>query len=261
MGELERWLRGPALGVCVGIRCSPAALVAWVAPLRGASEARRSPSSGRPPPGGCRGPPPTCCGRGCAGVRAQHCPLGLHALSGLRAAGVVAVSAPAPQRRALASCRCVLWGQRKGVPVCLPPLQGGSEYRRFPLPSCPPLGGLPVPATRMLWARVCDCGGPALSPWLACPVWGCVPWGWWGAVAGGWPATVVRGVQCQALFLPRPPVLGGGQPGFRNPCVPGAVGAGGRTQHRPHSLRPCGAALRAVGVAEGRPLGGCLSPL
>ena len=77
-----------------------------------------------------------------------------------------------------------------------------------------------------------------------------------GRPRGGWPATVVRGVRCQALFLPRPPVLWGGQPRFRNPCVPGAVDAGVGTQHRPHSVRPWGPALLAVGVAEGRPGGG-----
>ena len=82
-----------------------------------------------------------------------------------------------------------------------------------------------------------------------------------GRPRGGWPATVVRGVCCQALPLPRPPVLWGGQPGFRDPCVPGAVGAGVGTQHRPHSVRPCGPALLAVGVAEGRPRGECLPPL
>ena len=38
--------------------------------------------------------------------------------------------------------------------------------------------------------------------------------------------------------LPRPPVLWGGQPGFRNLCVPGAVGAGVGTQHWPHSACP-----------------------
>ena len=113
-----------------------------------------------------------CCGRGCAGVGALHCPLGLHALWGMRAVGVV--------------------------------------------------------------------GG---RPW------------------GGPPATFVRGVWCQALSLPRPPVPWGGQPGFRNPCVPGAVGAGIGTQHQPLSVTPCGPALRAVGVAGGRPRGGCLSPL
>ena len=78
---------------------------------------------------------------------------------------------------------------------------------------------------------------------------------------GGVPSTVVRGAWCQALSLPRPPVLWSGKPGFRDPCVPGAVDAGVWTQHRPHSVRPCGPALLAVGVAEGRPRGGCLPPL
>ena len=117
---------------------------------------------------GCRGPPPTCCGRGCAGVGAQHCPRCLHALRGLRASGVV--------------------------------------------------GGRPR--------------------------------------AGGWPATVVRGVWRQALSLSRPPVRLGGRPGFSDPCVSTAVGAGVGTQHRPHSVRPCGPALLALGVAERPPRGG-----
>ena len=77
-----------------------------------------------------------------------------------------------------------------------------------------------------------------------------------GRPRGGRPATVVRGVWCQALSLPRPPLLWGGQPGFRDPCVPGAVGAGVGTQHPPHSVRPCGPALRAAGVAEGASPGG-----
>ena len=71
-----------------------------------------------------------------------------------------------------------------------------------------------------------------------------------GCPRGGRPATVVRGVWCQALSLPRLLVLWGGQPGFRDPCVPAAVGAGVGTQHRPHSVRPCGPALLAVGVAS-----------
>ena len=120
------------------------------------------------PLSGLLGSATTCRGRGCVGVGAQHCPLGLHALWGLRAAGVV--------------------------------------------------GGRPL---------------------------------------GGWPATVVRGAWCQALSPPRPPVLWSGQPGLRDPCVPGAVDAGMGTQHEPHGVRPCGLALLAVGVAEGRPRGGC----
>ena len=111
--------------------------------------------------------------------------------------------------------------------------------------------------------RLACSGGGRLVPvppylaWPARPVGACVPRGWWGAVpGGGWPATVVRGVWCQALSLPLPPVLRGGRPGSRDPCVTGAVRAGVGTQHRPHSVRPCGPALLAVGVAEGRPRGG-----
>ena len=77
-----------------------------------------------------------------------------------------------------------------------------------------------------------------------------------GRPRGGWPATVVKGVWCQALSLPRLPILWGGQPGFRDRRAPGAVGGGVGTQHRPHSVRPCGLALLAVGMAEGRFWGG-----
>ena len=164
----------PTACALVGRRC---ALWGWRKGVPGGGAFRRREGrlrSGAPPPlwAGCRGPLPMSCGRGCAGVGAQHCPLGLHALWGLGAAGVV-----------------------------------GARPR------------------------------------------------------GGWPATVVRGVWCQALSLHRPPVLWGGQLGFRDPCVPGAVGAGVRTQHWPQSVRPCGPALHAVGVAEGRRRGACLSPL
>ena len=76
--------------VCVwALDAPPAVRVAWVTPLRGASEVRRSPSSSCPPPGGCRGLLSTCYGRGCAVMGAQRCPLGLLALWGLRAAGLV----------------------------------------------------------------------------------------------------------------------------------------------------------------------------
>ena len=100
-----------------------------------------------------------------------------------------------------------------------------------------------------------------------CPFGLHAPWGLLAAaVVGGrprgrWPATVVKGVWCQALSLAWPPILWSRQPGVRDPCVPIAVVAGVATQHRPHSVRPCGPALLAVGVAEGRPRGGCLPPL
>ena len=118
---------------------------------------------------------------------------------------------------------------------------------RVPRPACPGCGrclcGDPAPAPQRapLQAGVARCGGGG------------------GASPGGVLSTVVRGAWCQVLSLPWPPVLWSGQPGFRVPRVPGAVGAGAATQHRPHSVRPCGPALLAVGVAEGRPLGGVLS--
>ena len=256
------------------------------------------------------GPPPTCCGRGRVGVGAQHCPLGLHALRGLHAAGLVgghpwggwpatvvrgAVPPPGrpssgagsqgsasrvsrvrsvrawgpstgPKACAFAGWRCSLWGWRKGVPW------GGAFHDRegslgsgaVPSPTAHPLSGLLGSTVHVLWAQVCGCGGPTLSPWPACPVGAprtvCPACGRCGrgdpapapqraplragvarcgcggrASPGGVLSTVVRGARRQALSLPRPPVLWSRQSGFRVPCVPGAVGAGVGTQHRPHS--------------------------
>ena len=160
--------------------------------------------------------------------------------------------------------RCSLWGWRKGVPGggALHHCEGRLRSGAVPPPTACPLGGLLGSATHVLWARVCGCGGPTLSPWLACPVGAACCRGGGGAVPGGgglpslWGASGVR--RCPP---PRPPVLWSGQPGFRDPCVPGAVGAGVGTQHQPHSVRPCGPALLAVRVAEGRPRRGCLPPL
>ena len=119
---------------------------------------------------------------------------------------------------------------------------------RVPRPVCPGCGRCgrvdpaPAPQRAPLRAGVARCGGGGR------------------ASRGGVPSTVVRGAWCQALSLPRPPVLWSGQPGFPDPCVPGAVDAGVWTQHRPHGVRPCGPALLAVGVAEGRPRVGRLPP-
>ena len=146
----------------------------------------------------------------------------------------------------------------------------GGAFHRFegrlrsgapPPPTAHPLGGLLRSVTHMLWARLCACGGPSLPLCPACPVKAACRGAGRGPSPGGWPAIVARGVCCQALSLPLPPVLCGGRPGSRDPCVPGAVGAGVGTQPRPHSVRPCGPALLAVGVAEGRHRGGCLPPL
>ena len=77
-----------------------------------------------------------------------------------------------PTACALAGRRCPLWGRRNGVP-------GGGAFHHYegrlrsgavPPPTARPLGGLLGSATHVLWARVCGCGGPILSPWPACPV-------------------------------------------------------------------------------------------
>ena len=165
-----------------------------------------------------------------------------------------------PTACAVAGRRCSLWGWRQGVPGkgafrrcegrlvsgAVPPPTASPPERaaRVPRPVCPGCGRCgrvdpaPAPQRAPLRAGVARCGdGGRASP-------------------GGVPSTVVRGAWCQALSLPRPPVLWSGQPRVRDPCVPGAVDAGVWTQHRPHSVRPCGPALLAVGVADGRPRGG-----
>ena len=191
---------------------------------------------------------------------------------------------------ALAGRRCSLWGWRKGVPgggafhrcegrlvsgaVPSPAARPPERAARVPRPACPGRGRCgrvdpaPAPQRAPLRADAARCGGGGR------------------ASPGGVPSTVVRGTWCQALSLPRPLVLRSVQPGFRDPRVPGAVDAGPPhsrsssgacsqgsatrvsrapagvwTQLRPHSVRPCGPALLAVGLAEGRPRGGCLPPL
>ena len=185
-------------------------------------------------------PGPMCPGCGRCGRRTQHQPHSSRLCGPALLAGGVAEG----RSRGGAFHRC-----------------GGRLWSGAPPPrTARPLDRLLGSATHVLWLRACGCGGPTLSPWPACPV-GAACRGGGGGLFPEWPATVVRGVWYQALSLSQPPALWGGRPGFCDPCVPGAVGAGVGTQHWPHSVRPCGPALLAVGVAEGRPWGGCLPPL
>ena len=174
---------------------------------------------------------------------AQHCPLDLHALWGLRAAGVVG-------------------GRPQGGPACHS-CEGRLVSGAVPPPAARPLeraAGAPRPAGP--WCSRCGRGDLAPAPQPAPLRAGFARCGGGGRGSpGGVPSTIVRGVWCQALSLPRPPVLWSGQPMFRDPFVPGAVGAGVGTQHRRHSVRPCGPVLLAVGVAEGRPRGGVPSTI
>ena len=127
-----------------------------------------------------------------------------------------------PTACALASRRCAPWGPRERV------AGGGGALRRcevrlnsgaVPPPAARPLGGLSGSTTHVLCARVCGCGGPALSLWLACPVGGCVPRGWWGAVPGGLAFHRCEGRLVSGAVPPRRPVPWGGQPGFRGPVL------------------------------------------
>ena len=163
-------------------------------------------------------------------------------------------------RWCVARCGAGGWASPGGR---FPALRGASGVRRCPSPGRPSSGaGSQGSASRVSRVRSMRACGPSTGP-TACALAGrrCSLWGWRKGVPGGVPSTVVRGAWCQALSLPRPPVLWSGQPGFRDPCVLGAVDAGVWTQHRSHSVRPCGPALLTVGVAEGRPRGGCFPPL
>ena len=166
--------------------------------------------------------------------------------------------AQAPQRALLQAgvARCGGGGRASPGGGSFHHCEGCLRSHAVPPRTARPLGGLLGSAIHVLRARVCGYGGPTLSPWPSCPVGAACRGAGGGPSPGGVACHNVRGVWCQALSLPRPPVLWSGQPGFRDPCLPGAVGAGMGTQHRPHSVRPCGPALPAVGVAEGRPRGG-----
>ena len=174
-------------------------------------------------------------------LRAPLCVLLRHA--GLGPWGQVQPPPPLPCRRS--SCG---WGR--------PPGPGGAEGRACGSPAGVGAGGgggATPPAPGPVWEGA-GCGCPVAGALVRWCVARCGGGG--RAPPGGVPSTVVRGAWCQAPSLPRPLVLRSVQPGFRDPRVPGAVDAGMWTQHRPHSVRPCGPALLAVGVAEGRPRGG-----
>ena len=167
--------------------------------------------------------------------------------------------APAPQRAPLRAGVARCGGSGRASPGGVPStVVGGAWYQALSLPRPlvlrsvqPGFRGSCVPGA--VDAGVDPAPAPQRAP-LRAGVARC--WGGGRASPGGVPSTVVRGAWCQALSLPRPLVLRSVQPGFRDPCVPGAVDAGMWTQHRPHSVRPCWPALLAVGVAEGRPRGG-----
>ena len=178
----------------------------------------------------CWSPSPTCRGRGCVGVGAQHCPLGLHALWGLRAAGVVGGR------------------PRGGWPATV---VRGVWYQPLSLPQPPVLwGGQPGSATRVSWVRLVWAWDPAAAPRRASLLAGIARRGGGGrASPGGVPSTIVRGVWGRALPLPRLPALWAGCRGpLPTCCGRGCAGVG--ALHRPRGPRAL-SGLRAMGLAGG----------
>ena len=121
-----------------------------------------------------------------------------------------------------------------------------------------PLGGLLGSATHVLWARVCGCGGPTLSPWPACPL-GAACRG--GSVVEGRPQGGVACHCCEGRLVSGavpPPTARplGGLPGPPTHWLWARDVAGVGTHHQPHRARSCELALRAVGAAGGHPGGG-----
>ena len=95
--------------------------------------------------------------------------------------------APAPLRAPLRAgvARCGGGGRASPGGVAFHHCEGRLRSGAVPPPTARPLGGLLESATHVLWARVCGCGGPTLSPWLACPVGAACRGGGGGAVPGG----------------------------------------------------------------------------
>ena len=92
-----------------------------------------------------------------------------------------------PTACALAGRRCSLWGWRKGVPRggAFHHCEGRLRSGAVPPLTARPLGGLSGSATHAPWLRACGCGGPTLSPWLACPVGAACRGGGGGPFPGG----------------------------------------------------------------------------
>ena len=171
--------------------------------------------------------------------------------------------APVPQRAPLRAGIARCGGGGRASP-------GGGAFHRFggrlrsgapPPPTARPLGGLLGSATHVLWARVCGCGGPTLSPWPACPVGAACRRGGGGPSPGGLACHRCEGrlvsgpVPPPAVHplgrvarVPRPACPGCGRCGFGDPA--------------PAPQRaPLRAGIARCGGGERVFPGGCLPPL
>ena len=178
---------------------------------------------------GCWGPPRTCCGRRCVGVGAQHCPLDLHALWRLHAAGVVGGR---PRGGWPATVVRGVWSQALSLPR--PPVLWG---------------GQPGSATRVSRVRSVRAWGPSTGP-MARALAGrhCAPWGWRKGVRGG--AAVRRCEGHLGSGAPPPPAAQGRAVGLRYPRAVGASVRAWGPCTGPVARVPC-RGLGATGVAGG----------
>ena len=150
-----------------------------------------------------------------------------------------------------------------GGPVPVPPYlawgcccEGLLRSGAPPPPTARPLGGLLGSATHVLWARVCGCGGPTLSPWPACLV-GAACRG--GGVVGGCPLGRVACHCCEGRLVSDAIPPSTARPLGRAAGVPRPVCSGcGRCGRGDPALVPLRSPLRA-GIARCRG-GGRASP-
>ena len=190
--------------------------------------------------------------------------------------------APAPQRAPLRAgdARCGGGGRASpgggGFHHCEGRLRSGT----VPPPTARPLGGLLGSATHVLWARVCGCEGPTLSPLPACSVGaacrgdggGPSPGGVachrceWRLVSGAVTPPATPSLE-RAARVPRPGCgrCGRGDPApapQRAPLRAGVArcGGGGRASPGGGAFHHCEGRLRsgALPPPNARPLGGLL---
>ena len=95
--------------------------------------------------------------------------------------------APAPQRAPLRAgvARCGGGGRASPGGGAFHHCEGRLGSGAVPHPTACPLGGLSGSAPHVLWAQVCGCEGPTLSPWPACPVGAACRGGGGGPSPGG----------------------------------------------------------------------------
>ena len=238
---LVRWCVARCRG---GGRASPGGVPSIIAR---ASGVRRCPSPGRPPSGaGSRG----------SATRVSQ-------VRSVRAWG----PSTGPTACAPAGWLCSLWGWRRGVP------EGGAFHHcegrlrpgAVPPPTARPLGGLLGSATHVLWARVCGCGGPTLSPWPACPVGAACRGGGGGPspggvachrcegrlVSGAVPPPAARPPE-RAARVPRPVCPGCGRSGRGDPVTRSRWGPGHGTLRWTRASKQAGKALRSQGHHHAR---------